>query len=190
MKRFMATTLLFLALATPAAAGERVVMETSLGTITLELFSDKAPVTVKNFLGYIDRQFYDGTVFHRVIDNFMIQGGGFDQQLQKKAVEAAIANEADNGLKNDKGTLAMARTAVVDSATSQFFINLKDNDFLNHRGKSSQGYGYTVFGRVVAGMEVVEKIGKVATVRKGMHQNLPQPPVVLKSLRRVAEQKK
>lgn len=190
MKRIMSITLLFLALAGPAMAGERIVMDTSMGNITLELFSDKAPVSVKNFLGYIDRNYYDGTIFHRVIGNFMIQGGGFDQKLKKKSVEPAIINEADNGLKNDKGTLAMARTNVVDSATSQFFINLKDNDFLNHRGKSPRTYGYAVFGRVVEGMDVVEKIAKVKTVRKGSHQNLPQPQVVLKTVRRVEEKKK
>lgn len=190
MKRIVLITLLILSLAGTSFAGERVVVETSMGNITLELFSDKAPVSVKNFLGYVDREFYDDTIFHRVIGNFMIQGGGFDQTLKKKPVESAIINEADNGLKNDKGTLAMARTNVVDSATSQFFINLKDNDFLNHRGKSPQTYGYAVFGKVIEGMDVVDKIGRVSTERKGMQQNLPKPLVIVNKVRRVEEKKK
>lgn len=187
MKRLWLLVLLSLLWGTPAFAGERVLMETSHGDITLELDNENAPVTVKNFLDYVDRKFYDGTIFHRVIDNFMIQGGGFDAKMKKKTTAAAIKNEAENGLKNDKGTIAMARTSVIDSATSQFFINLKNNDFLNHRGKDPRSYGYAVFGRVVAGMTVVEKIGKVTTVRRGMHQNLPQPEVLIKSIRRVKE---
>lgn len=190
MKRFLAVALFFLAMTVPAVAADRVVMETSMGNIVLELNSEKAPVSVENFLGYVDSNFFDGTIFHRVIDDFMIQGGGFDQQVSRKQTKAAIINEADNGLKNDKGTIAMARTQVVDSATSQFFINLKNNDFLNHRGKSPRTYGYAVFGKVVEGMDVVEKIGKVRTVRKGMHQNLPQPQVIIKSVRRIEEEKK
>ncbi|PLX87840.1 MAG: peptidylprolyl isomerase A [Desulfuromonas sp.] len=188
MKKLWLVALVALIFGGPALAAERVVMETSLGTIMLELDEEKAPVTVKNFLGYVDRQFYDGTIFHRVIDNFMIQGGGFERGLKKKKTDPEIINEADNGLKNDKGTIAMARTSVVDSATSQFFINLKNNDFLNHRGKSSQTYGYAVFGRVVEGIDVVEKIGKVSTIRRGGHQNLPKPEVVIKTIRR-AEKK-
>ena len=190
MKYIVTMILMFLLFAGSATAAEQVIMETNMGDITLELFADKAPVSVKNFLSYVDRKDYDNTVFHRVIDNFMIQGGGFDQKLKKKSVQPAIINEADNGLKNDKGTLAMARTNVVDSATSQFFINLKDNDFLNHRGKSPQTYGYAVFGKVVEGMDVVEKIAKVKTVRKGSHQNVPQPLVTVKTVRRVVEKKK
>jgi len=190
MKRILAISLMLLALSLPAMATERVIMETNMGNITLELYSEKAPVSVKNFLDYVDNKFYDGTVFHRVIDNFMIQGGGFDQKLNKKSVKPAIINEAGNGLKNDKGTLAMARTNVVDSATSQFFINLKDNDFLNHKGKTPRAYGYAVFGKVIDGLEVVEKIGKVKTIRKGSQQNLPQPEVVVKTVRRVEEKKK
>lgn len=185
MKRFILTAMLLMALTGSALAAERVIMETSMGDITLELNSEKAPVTVKNFLDYVDRKYYDGTIFHRVIDKFMIQGGGFDQQVKKKATEPAIINEANNGLTNDLGTIAMARTNVVDSATSQFFINLKDNDFLNHRGNSSRAYGYAVFGRVVDGLDVVKKIGKVRTIRKGGQQNLPQTPVVIKQVRRV-----
>ncbi|MDT8420925.1 MAG: peptidylprolyl isomerase [Desulfuromonadales bacterium] len=187
MKKLWLMVLLTFVCSGPVLAGERVVMETSLGNITLELDEEKAPVSVKNFLGYVDRQFYDETIFHRVIDSFMIQGGGFDRGLKKKNTDPAIINEADNGLKNDKGTIAMARTSVIDSATSQFFINLKNNDFLNHRGKSSQTYGYAVFGRVVEGMDVVEKIGKVSTIRKGGHQNLPKPEVVIKAVRRVGK---
>jgi len=190
MKRILIISLLLLVFSLPAAAAERVIMETNMGNITLELYNEKAPVSVENFLNYVDSKFYDDTIFHRVIGNFMIQGGGFDQKLHKKSVKSAIENEADNGLKNDKGTLAMARTSIVDSATSQFFINLKDNDFLNHKGKSSRTYGYAVFGKVIDGMEVVEKIGRVKTIRKGAQQNLPQPSVVVKSIRRVEEEKK
>jgi cyclophilin family peptidyl-prolyl cis-trans isomerase len=143
---------------------------------------------VANFLNYVEAGFYDGTIFHRVIENFMIQGGGFDVDLQRKATRPAIRNEADNGLHNERGTIAMARTGVVDSATSQFFINLKDNAFLNHRNKTSQGYGYAVFGRVVAGMEVVDRIGKLQTVRKdAMFADLPTENVVIERARRITE---
>jgi len=189
MKRIMMVLFLVVVLTGSALAADLVVVETSMGNIKLELFTEKAPVSVENFLGYVDRKEYDGTIIHRVIDNYMIQGGGFDQKKKKKPVQPAIINEADNGLKNDKGTLAMARTNVVDSATSQFFINLKDNDFLNHRGKSPRSYGYAVFGRVIEGMDVVEKIAKVKTVRKGSHQNAPEPQVVIKTLRRVELEK-
>ncbi len=140
--------------------GERpvVVMETNQGVIEIELNPDKAPISVKNFLEYVDSGFYAGTIFHRVINNFMIQGGGFTKDLQRKDTRQPIKNEADNGLKNDLGTVAMARTGVVDSATSQFFINVKNNDFLNHTSKDPRGYGYAVFGKVVSGMDVVNKI--------------------------------
>lgn len=174
--------------ALPSVAMETVLMETSHGNITLELNEEKAPETVENFLAYVDAGFYDGTVFHRVMDDFMIQGGGFDSDLERKTTRAAIANEADNGLRNLRGTIAMARTQVVDSATSQFFINLKDNAFLDHRSKTRQGYGYTVFGRVVEGMEVVDRIGKSPTKRQSaMFADLPVEPVVIRSVRRVAE---
>ncbi|PLX88878.1 MAG: peptidylprolyl isomerase A [Desulfuromonas sp.] len=185
MRRLGYALLLVFVLLCPAFGAERVLMETTLGNVMIELDDAKAPVSVKNFLRYVDAKFYDGTIFHRVIDDFMIQGGGFDQDVKKKGVEAAIINEADNGLKNDKGTIAMARTSVVDSATSQFFINLKNNNFLNHRGKSPQTYGYAVFGRVVEGMDVVEKIGQIKTVRRGGHQNFPQPQVVITRIARV-----
>ena len=166
-----------------------VVMETSLGTIKIELLEDKAPITVKNFLEYVDDGYYDGTVFHRVIGNFMIQGGGFTPDMKQKDTKPPIKNEADNGLENKRGTLAMARTNVVDSATSQFFINVVDNEFLNHQEKSAQGYGYAVFGRVVEGMDVVDKIKTVSTTTKGFHQDVPEEPVIIKSVKRVEEEK-
>jgi len=159
-----------------------VLISTSLGDIKVELYEDKAPVTVKNFLTYVNDKFYDGTVFHRVIPGFMIQGGGFDKDMNQKSTKAAIKNEAGNGLKNDDGTIAMARTSVVDSATAQFFINVKDNAFLNHRDETQAGYGYTVFGKVVDGMDVVRKIEHVTTTNKGMNQNVPVEPVIIKSI--------
>ncbi|MGD0950251.1 MAG: peptidylprolyl isomerase [Candidatus Binatia bacterium] len=159
-----------------------VLMSTSMGDIKIELYEDKAPVTVKNFLGYVNDKFYDGTIFHRVIPNFMIQGGGFDKDMKEKPTKAPIKNEAANGLKNDTGTVAMARTGVVDSATAQFFISVKDNDFLNHRDQSPQGFGYAVFGKVVDGMDVVHKIEHVQTTTKGIYRDVPQEPVVIKSI--------
>jgi peptidyl-prolyl cis-trans isomerase B (cyclophilin B) len=160
-----------------------VVMETNHGTIKIELDAEKAPVTVKNFLQYVDDKHYDGTIFHRVIDGFMIQGGGFMPGLREKKTRDAIKNEADNGLKNERGTIAMARTSDPHSATAQFFINLKDNGFLNHRNKDD-GWGYCVFGKVVAGMDVVDKIKGVKTGNTGGHQNVPVEDVVIKSVRR------
>jgi cyclophilin family peptidyl-prolyl cis-trans isomerase len=158
-----------------------VELKTSEGKIQLELWADKAPVTVKNFLDYVEEGFYDGTIFHRVIDNFMIQGGGFTADMNQKKPHAPIKNEASNGLKNDRGTIAMARTNVVDSATSQFFINVADNGPLNHRDASPQGFGYAVFGKVIQGMEVVDQIKKVPTKNLGGHQNVPVQPVVIES---------
>jgi cyclophilin family peptidyl-prolyl cis-trans isomerase len=160
-----------------------VVVETSEGTIKIELFEDKAPITVKNFLKYVDDQFYDRTVFHRVIPNFMVQGGGFESGMKQKKTRAAIKNEAGNGLKNERGTLAMARTSVPDSATAQFFINLKYNDFLD-RANAKDGVGYAVFGKVTEGMDVVEKIAKVKTGDRDGHENVPEQDVVIKSVRR------
>ncbi len=158
-----------------------VVMETSMGNVEIELLADKAPVSVSNFLAYIDAGFYDGTIFHRVIPGFMIQGGGFDSAMHQKSTRPPIQNEAKNGLKNDRGTLSMARTSVVDSATSQFFINVVNNDFLNH---GSRDYGYAVFARVVGGMDVVDKIAGVATgVRSGM-RDVPLESITIKSVRR------
>jgi peptidyl-prolyl cis-trans isomerase B (cyclophilin B) len=165
-----------------AAEGKVVALETSMGTITIELAPDKAPKTVANFLQYVKDGHYDGTIFHRVIDNFMIQGGGFDASLSKKPVRAPIQNEADNGLKNDIGTVAMARTSDPHSASAQFFINTKDNAFLNFRNKTQRGWGYTVFGRVSGGMDVVRKISKVATGPKGpFGKDVPQEDVVIES---------
>jgi len=185
MKKLLLVLLLLFLVFSVAQAGTLVEMKTSMGTIKLELNDEKAPVTVKNFLSYVDEKFYDGTIFHRVIDNFMIQRGGFDTLPKRKAVKAPIKNEADNGLPNNKGTIAMARTGVIDSATSQFFINLKDNGFLNHRGKSGNTYGYAVFGKVVEGMDVVEKIGKVKTIAKSqLFRDYPEPPVIIESIRR------
>jgi len=163
----------------------QIVMETSLGVITAELYPDQAPVTVSNLLAYIDARFYDGTVFHRVIDGFMIQGGGFTREMAQKKTRAPIRNEADNGLRNERGTLAMARTRIVDSATSQFFINLVDNGaHLDFKEKSDSGWGYCVFGRVIGGMEVVDRIAKVRVGSSGQHQSVPLDPVVVTSIRR------
>jgi cyclophilin family peptidyl-prolyl cis-trans isomerase len=169
----------------PAAAAKPVVViATSLGDITAELWPDKAPETVKNFLAYVDEKFYDGTIFHRVIDGFMIQGGGFTADMAQKKTKGNVKNEAKTDVVNARGTLAMARTAVVDSATAQFFINHKDNDFLNHKEETTRGFGYCVFGKVTAGMDVVDKIAKVKTGNSGMLQNVPETAVVIKSVRR------
>jgi cyclophilin family peptidyl-prolyl cis-trans isomerase len=159
-----------------------VLISTSMGDIKVELNEEKAPLTVKNFLSYVNDKFYDGTTFHRVIPDFMIQGGGMDKDMKEKPTKPAVKNEAGNGLKNEVGTIAMARTNVVDSATSQFFINVKDNEFLNHRDQSPAGFGYTVFGKVVSGIDVVQKIAHVPTATKGPHQNVPVEPVIIKSV--------
>jgi cyclophilin family peptidyl-prolyl cis-trans isomerase len=151
----------------------QVVLETSLGDITLELDPAKAPVTVKNFLSYVDSGFYNGTIFHRVIPGFMIQGGGMTPGLKEKPNQAPIKNEAANGLSNLRGTIAMARTQVIDSATSQFFINVKDNLFLNHRDNSANGFGYCVFGKVIAGQEIADKMVAVDTKTSGYYENVP-----------------
>ncbi len=156
-----------------------VKLETSLGEITLELYPDKAPATVVNFLQYVKDGFFDGTIFHRVIPTFMIQGGGFDAQMNQKPTKAPIKNEADNGLKNEAYTVAMARTNIPDSATAQFFINVADNQFLNHTAKTAQGWGYAVFGKVIKGQDVVDKIKAVPTANKGMQQNVPVTPVTI-----------
>ena len=156
-----------------------VKLETSMGEITLELYPDKAPATVANFLQYVKDGSYDGTIFHRVIPTFMIQGGGFDVQMNQKPTKAPIKNEADNGLKNEAYTVAMARTNVPDSATAQFFINVADNQFLNHTAKTPQGWGYAIFGKVVKGQDVVDKIKAVPTANKSMHQNVPVEPVTI-----------
>ncbi len=166
---------------TPDAHAEIVTvkMETNKGVIMLELDGDKAPATVANFLKYVKEGFYDGTIFHRVISNFMIQGGGFTDDMVQKTTHPPIQNEADNGLSNDIGTIAMARTNDPHSATSQFFINVKDNHFLNFRSQSPQGWGYAVFGKVTQGMDVVNAIKDVATTTKGPYQDVPEKTVTI-----------
>lgn len=166
-----------------AGSGNMVIMETSLGTIKIELFADKAPVTVKNFLSYVDDKHYDGTIYHRVIKGFMIQGGGFDVDMKQKKTKDPIENESSNGLKNTRGTLAMARTAVPNSATSQFFINTVDNGFLD-KAEARDGVGYCVFGKVVEGMDVVDKIRAVQTGNKQGMSDVPTDPVLIKSVKR------
>ncbi|HEX6632412.1 MAG TPA: peptidylprolyl isomerase [Usitatibacter sp.] len=168
------------------AADPQVDVHTNLGTIRLELYPAKAPKTVENFLQYVKDGHYNGTIFHRVIDGFMIQGGGFDKDMRQKPTQAPIKNEAANGLKNDKYTIAMARTSDPNSASAQFFINVKDNDFLNYTAPTTQGWGYAVFGKVTEGQDVVDKIAKVATGNRGMHQNVPSQPVVIEKAECVA----
>jgi peptidyl-prolyl cis-trans isomerase A (cyclophilin A) len=160
-----------------------VVMTTSMGDIEIELFEDKAPVTVKNFLQYADDGFYDNTIFHRVIKGFMVQGGGFTKDMQQKTTRAPIRNEADNGLRNLRGTLSMARTSVVDSATSQFFMNLVDNAFLDH---GSRDFGYAVFAKITDGLDVLDLIGTVPTTSRMGHRDVPAEPVLINSIRRKA----
>jgi cyclophilin family peptidyl-prolyl cis-trans isomerase len=181
IRRFVAALLLTTAALPALADNPRVLMQTSLGEITLELNADRTPKTVKNFLAYVDRGFYNGTVFHRVIDGFMIQGGGYTLEMQRKEqTDPAIGNEADNGLKNLRGTLAMARTRQPHSATAQFFINLVDNSFLDHRDKTRSGWGYAVFGKVTDGMAVVDRIAKLTTTTRpdGMRDVPIEPPVI------------
>jgi peptidyl-prolyl cis-trans isomerase A (cyclophilin A) len=165
-----------------AAENPKVLLSTSLGDIEVELNADKAPLSTANFLKYVDSGFYNGTQFHRVIPGFMVQGGGFDAQMKEKKTQGPIKNEADNGLHNVRGTLAMARTQVRDSATSQFFINHNDNAFLDHGGRD---FGYAVFGKVTRGMDVVDKIAQVPTSSRGMNQNVPQEPVLITSAKRL-----
>ncbi|MFZ5532296.1 MAG: peptidylprolyl isomerase [Pseudomonadota bacterium] len=177
----------------PAAAGPgaggtaapRVRLETTMGTIDVALFPDRGPETVKNFLAYVDAGAYDGTVFHRVIPGFMIQGGGMDAQMSERPTRAPIPNEARADTPNRAGTLAMARTSAPHSATAQFFINLVDNGFLNHTAPTPQGFGYAVFGEVISGMDVVNKIAQVPTGSRGMHQDVPKTAVVITSARRI-----
>ena len=161
---------------------KKAVLDTTLGTITLELDDDKAPETVANFVRYVQTGHYNGTIFHRVIDGFMVQGGGFTKNMNQKPTGEPIRNEAMNGLKNRRGTIAMARTMVVDSATSQFFINLVDNEFLDFQNPTPQGFGYAVFGKVTDGLSVVDAIGKVKTGFAGPHQNVPETAVVIKKV--------
>lgn len=194
MKRFVLLSLvaglcLGLWFSAPGQAGDKktqnpvVIMETSMGTITIELFEDKAPISVKNFLQYVEDKHYDGTIFHRVIPDFMVQGGGFVPGMKEKKTRDPIKNESSNGLANERGTLAMARTSVPDSATAQFFINVKDNDFLDRKNARDK-VGYAVFGRVTAGMDVVDKIRRVPTAEKGPHEDVPREDVLIKSVKR------
>lgn len=183
-------TIALMLISNNARADEKAVqvqLETNLGNITIELNATAAPKTVNNFLSYVDRGFYDNTVFHRIIKTFMIQGGGFTAEMQKKPTQAPIANEADNGLKNLKGTIAMARTNAPHSGSSQFFINTVDNAFLDHKNKSQRGWGYCVFGKVIKGMDIVNAIASQPTSPKGMHQNFPKKTVLIIGASRVPE---
>lgn len=188
MKTLLLTASLVLAasIQTSAKAQEKpvVILETNKGRITVELWPDKAPITVENFLRYVDEGFFDGLIFHRVIPDFMIQGGGFSPEMRQKPGHEPIANEAKADVPNNRGTLAMARTNVIDSATSQFFINLADNAFLNHRAPTPTEWGYAVFGQVIAGMEVVDSIAAVPTGNSAGHQNVPVEPVIITSATR------
>lgn len=170
-----------LLIASVGIAGDnpKIAMETSKGKIVIELYTDKAPQTVNNFLTYVDTGFYDGTIFHRVIPGFMIQGGGFSAEMKQKQTRPPVKNEADNGLRNERGTIAMARTPNPHSATAQFFINTANNEFLNFKNKSPQGWGYAVFGRVAEGMDVVDAISGVKTGTRGRMRDVPNDPVVI-----------
>jgi peptidyl-prolyl cis-trans isomerase B (cyclophilin B) len=168
----------------PAA---QVLMTTTVGPITLELDAENAPKTVENFLSYVNDGFYNGTIFHRVIDNFMIQGGGFCADMEQKETKAPVENEANNGLKNDRGTIAMARTQDPHSATAQFFINVQDNDFLNHTAENIQGWGYAVFGKVTDGEDVLDKIRCVQTGSQMGHQDVPMEPIIIESIALIGE---
>ena len=184
MLRIIAAALALLVFSQVGAADPRVELKTSMGSIVIELFPDKAPATVENFLRYVKDWHYDGTVFHRVIPKFMVQGGGFTPELREKAARKPVRNEADNGLKNTVGTVAMARTPDPHSATAQFFINVADNAMLDFRFPTQDGYGYCVFGKVVKGMNVVERIAKVATgAGPGPHRDVPLKPVVIERAR-------
>ena len=182
LKQLLLSAGLLLSTSLFAAENPHVVLTTSYGDIEIELNAEKAPISTQNFLGYVESGFYNGTQFHRVIPGFMVQGGGFDADMRQKDTNAPIKNEADNGLHNVRGTLAMARTQVRDSATSQFFINHKDNAFLDH---SSRDFGYAVFGKVTRGMDVVDKIAQVPTGNRGMHQNVPREPVLIIDAKRL-----
>ncbi|TMH85114.1 MAG: peptidyl-prolyl cis-trans isomerase [Betaproteobacteria bacterium] len=187
MHRISTFVLLLLAIPCAWAQNPRVEFKTSMGSFALELYADKAPKTVANFIQYVNSGFYNGTIFHRVIDGFMIQGGGFEPGMREKTTRPPIENEAGlalkAGLKNELGTVAMARTPNPHSASAQFFINVKDNGFLDYRDSSPQGYGYAVFGRVVEGMDTVMRIAKVPTATAGQHGNVPQKPVVIESVK-------
>ena len=179
----MLLTLLSLMISSLAWAGPKVRMQTNMGVFVLELNQEKAPATVENFLQYVNDGFYNGTVFHRVIDGFMIQGGGFTENLEKKDTRPPIRNEANNGLKNERGTIAMARTNDPHSATAQFFINVVNNDFLDYRSSDMRGWGYAVFGKVIEGMDVIDKIKAVPTGASGpFNRDVPKTPVIIESV--------
>lgn len=180
---FFITTILVLSTHT-AFANPKVEFETTLGNFTVELDPQAAPISSANFLKYVDSGYYNGTLFHRVIDGFMVQGGGFDQNMEEKTTRASIKLESQNGLKNSRGTIAMARTAIPDSATSQFFINVVDNQSLDH--PSPDGYGYAVFGKVIHGMDTIDKIRVAPTTSRGMFQNVPASPIVIKSAKQIS----
>ncbi len=185
MKRWLTISLLTLSLASTlatAADSIQVRMETTLGDLVLELDQAKAPKSVDNFLRYVNEGYYDGTIYHRVIPNFMIQGGGFTPDMKQKESHEPIENEANNGLENARGTIAMARTMDPHSASAQFFINVVDNDALNHRDQSTRGWGYAVFGKVVEGMEIADRIVAVPTTRNAMHRDVPKEPIVIKKM--------
>jgi cyclophilin family peptidyl-prolyl cis-trans isomerase len=190
MKALMISIIMVLCAGLTAGAADkpgdnpRVVLDTTKGKIVIELYLQKAPETVVNFLSYVDTKFYDGTIFHRVIPNFMIQGGGFTADMQRKPGKEPIKNEADKGLKNERGTIAMARTGDPHSATAQFFINTVNNDFLNHKNKTQQGWGYAAFGKVIKGMDVVDAISVVKTTRYRQFRDVPAEAVVIKTATR------
>ena len=175
----LTTTLSFATEKSMSTAQPKVKLITTLGEITIQLNTEKAPISSANFLAYVKAGFYDGTIFHRVIPGFMAQGGGFDTSFKQKATQAPIINEADNGLTNTRGTLAMARTNDPNSATAQFFINYKDNTFLNHTGKNASGWGYAVFGEVIEGMDVVDAMAKEPTGNHGGHQDVPKKNIII-----------
>jgi cyclophilin family peptidyl-prolyl cis-trans isomerase len=187
MKFAWVSALSVLAAVTPASGGDdpKVALETDKGRIVLELYPSKAPKTVQNFLNYVDAGHYNSTIFHRVIPNFMIQGGGMTAGMKEKSTQPPVKNEADNGLKNQRGTIAMARTQVPDSATAQFFINTVDNEFLDFKNKTIQGWGYAVFGKVVEGLDVVDAIAKAKTTSRGGHQDVPVDTVMILKAERV-----
>lgn len=184
MRSLIITLLMVFAANVAAQDNPVVVMETNKGTIKIELWADKAPISVENFLRYTDNNYYDGLIFHRVISGFMIQGGGFSPDMVQKSPYEAIRNEAKSDVRNGRGTLAMARTNIVDSATSQFFINLSNNDFLNHTNESPSGFGYAVFGKVIEGMDIVDVIAAVATGNVGGFGDVPKETVVINSVSR------
>ena len=186
MKSIFVLLTVFALIGSAFAQNPRVEMKTNRGLIQIELYQDKAPKTVANFLQYAKEGYYTGTLFHRVIDNFMVQGGGFDKDMREKRTRGPIENEATNQLKNEFGTLAMARTSAPHSASAQFFINLKHNEFLNFREPTTQGFGYAVFGRVVQGMDIVAAIAKVRTGRAGTHSDVPIEPIIIEAITVIA----